>query len=109
MLIDFNKEKSRVFTNMNGGEGNIFAKMFMTTAGKFITCKIESGASIGLHEHSFTSDINFVISGEGVAICNDVKEILTPGVCHFCPSGSSHAIYNTGTQDLVLYTVVVNF
>ena len=36
-----------------------------------------------------------------------VEEELRPGVLHICPKGSEHSIINTGTEDLVLFTIVV--
>ena len=33
-------------------------------------------------------------------------DVLTPGVCHYCPKGHSHGIYNDGTEDLVVFAVV---
>ena len=35
------------------------------------------------------------------------KSQLCPGVLHICPKGSEHSIINTGTEDLVLFTIVV--
>ena len=106
MLIDFNSQTERSFTGMNGGSGQVDAKMFMNQSGKVIICRLEAGASIGLHTHSTSNDINFVLSGNGRALCDDAEELLTPGVCHYCPKGSRHSIENTGSEDLVLYTVV---
>lgn len=41
------------------------------------------------------------------AICNGVEEVLAAGICHICPKGSEHSIINTGDNDLVMLTVVV--
>ncbi len=106
MLIDFNAQDEKVIEGMNGGKGKIFAKMFMNSSGKVIVSRLEPGASIGLHTQTTGNDINFIVSGEGKAFCNGIEEILTPGVCHYCPKGSSHEIINTGKEDLLLYTVV---
>lgn len=65
-----------------------------------------SQSSIGYHKQESNDDINFIVSGEGIAICDDVEEILKPGVCHICPKGSSHSITNTGSGDLIFFTVV---
>nr|WP_288347274.1 cupin domain-containing protein [uncultured Anaerostipes sp.] len=43
----------------------------------------------------------------GQAVCDGQKESLQAGVCHVCPKGSEHSIVNTGTEDLVMLTVVV--
>ncbi len=106
MLIDFNSQEYRIFHGMNGGAGDVYAKMYMNSSGKVIISRLKPGASIGLHTQSSGNDINFVVSGTGRALCDGTEEILTPGVCHYCPKGSSHMIQNTGNEDLVLYTVV---
>ncbi|MBQ9389065.1 MAG: cupin domain-containing protein [Synergistaceae bacterium] len=106
MLIDFNSQKEITFQALNNGNGNVHSKMFMNSSGKIIVTRIEPGASIGLHTQNTGNDINFIVSGNGKALCNGNEEILTQGNCHYCPKGSSHSIINTGPDDLVLYTVV---
>jgi len=39
--------------------------------------------------------------------CDGKEELLTAGCCHICPKGSEHSIINTGEQDLVMLTIVV--
>lgn len=106
MLINFNNLNELVIPNMNGGDGEISARMYMDSAGKIMISRIPVGASIGEHIQKTSNDINFVISGKGKAICNGEEEILLPGVCHYCTKGSFHSIINTGEEDLVLFTVV---
>lgn len=107
MLIDFNEIKEITVSAMNNGTGDITAKMFMAEEGKVISCAIHSGSSIGTHEHKTSDDINYVISGCGKAICDGKEEILKAGTCHICKKGSEHSIINTGNEDLVLLTIVV--
>ena len=45
--------------------------------------------------------------GIGKAVCNGQEEILNAGTCHICKKGSEHSISNTGSEDLVLLTFVV--
>lgn len=107
MLIDFNNQNERKASGMNGGTGEVSAKMFMDQGGKIIPCKIHVGGSIGTHNHLTSDDINYVISGTGKAICDGQEELLVSGRCHICKKGSEHSIINTGDEDLVLLTVVV--
>ena len=107
MLINFNEMQARTVPGMNGGTGEMTAKMYMSENGKIIPCTIHKGGSIGLHTQNTSDDINYVISGTGKAICNGVEEELVAGVCHVCPKGSEHSIINTGDDDLVLITIVV--
>ena len=107
MLIDFNDMKEITVSKMNSGTGEISAKMYVDGDGKIIPCRIHKGSSIGMHEHPTSDDINYVISGTGKAICDGKEEILAPGRFHICKKGSSHSIINTGDDDLVILTVVV--
>lgn len=77
MRIDFNEQQERRSPGMNGGTGEM------------------------------SDDINYVISGGGMAICDGKEELLAAGVCHICKRGSQHSIINTKSEDLVLLTVVV--
>ena len=106
MLIDFNNIEEIVAHGMNGGTGMMTAKMYMDEQGKIIPCQIHVGGSIGLHKHETSDDINYVISGTGKAVCNGQEEILTSGTCHICKKGSEHSIENTGSEDLILLTIV---
>lgn len=107
MLINFNEMLARTAPGMNGGTGEMTAKMYINENCKIIPCSIHKGGSIGLHTHNTSDDINYVISGMGKAICDGVTEELVAGVCHVCQKGSEHSITNTGDDDLVLITVVV--
>lgn len=107
MLIDFNKIQGITISGMNNGTGKMTAKMYADTECKLIPCSIHAGGSIGLHIHKTSDDINYVISGMGKAICDGEEEQLNAGCCHICKKGSEHTIINTGNEDLVLLTVVV--
>lgn len=107
MLIDFNQNAEITIPGMNNGTGTMTAKMYMDEQGKVIPCSIHAGGSIGLHKHETSDDINYVLSGNGKAICDGQEEFLSAGTCHICKKGSEHSIMNTGDEDLVLLTVVV--
>lgn len=108
MIIDFNKTKELKVSGMNNGSGDMSAKMYIDNEGKIIPCAIHVGGSIGLHKHKTSDDINYIISGSGKAICDGKEEILTKDTCHICKKGSEHSIINTGDEDLVMLTIVVN-
>lgn len=107
MLINFNDMPERTAPGMNGGTGEMTAKMYMDARGKVIQSCIHTGGSVGLHRHETSDDINYVISGTGKAVCDGAEELLAAGCCHICGKGSEHSIANTGSDDLVLLTVVV--
>lgn len=107
MMIDFNTLAAVTVPGMNGGQGEMTAKMSVSEQGKIIVSQIHPGSSIGVHQHDTSDDINYVLSGQGIAICDGREESLSPGCCHICPQGSTHSIANTGEDALCLLTVVV--
>lgn len=107
MLIDFNEINEICVPGMNNGTGEMSAKMYMDNEGKIIPCSIHVGGSIGTHGHETSDDINYILAGNGKAICDGKEEILVPGTCHICKKGSEHSIINTGNEDLIMLTVVV--
>lgn len=107
MLIDFNAVEEMTIPGMNHGTGNMTAKMHMDEQRKIIQCAIHPGGSIETHQHKTSDDINYVLSGTGKAICDGRDEPLYAGCCHICKKGSEHSIINTGAENLVLLTVVV--
>ncbi|MBP5248231.1 MAG: cupin domain-containing protein [Fibrobacter sp.] len=107
MLIDFNQVKPLTGPGMNHGSGEMTAKIVENPQGKFILNRIHPYGSIGIHSQKRGSEINYVISGTGRAICDGNVEILSQGCCHICPEGSSQIIENTGIDDLVLFTAIV--
>lgn len=106
MIIDFNELRSATIPNLNGGEGAVTAAMYMDGSGKIMKSTLPAGSSIGLHTHTTSYELDYVLSGTGKAICDGKEENLTSGICHYCPKGSSHSILNTGTEELILLTVV---
>ena len=106
MRIGFDAAREVSITHLKGGEGTVTAKMHMDPHNKIMLSRLPAGTSIGMHRHTTSSEINYVLSGAGKALCDGVEEDLTAGVCHYCPKGSAHSIVNTGSEDLVLFTVV---
>ncbi len=106
MLVNFDEMKEVTIPHLNNGDGAVSAKMYMDSANKIMLSRIPVGASIGMHEHKTSAEINYVLSGEGEAICDGAEEELRAGRVHYCPKGSSHSIVNTGDGELALFTVV---
>lgn len=107
MLIDFNAMDEMEIPGMNGGTGTMACRMFNDERYRIIPTRIHPGGSIGQHVQASGDDMNYVISGQGRAVCDGREEELKPGVMHICPQGSAHSIENTGEDDLVLLTIVV--
>lgn len=107
MRVDFGNIADQKVLGMNGGVGEMTARMYADGDKKVIPCRIHPGGSIGLHTHDRSEEIDYVLFGSGVASCDGVEELLSTDVCHICPVGASHSIVNTGVTDLVMLTVVI--
>lgn len=107
MLINFNEIEEQTVSGMNGGTGDLSARMYISQNKRIIPNRIHIGGSIGMHKHLTSDDINYIVSGTGKAICDGKEEHLTAGCCHICGKDSEHSIINTGNEDLVMITVVV--
>lgn len=107
MLIDFNRMNEMEIPGMNGGAGTMSCRMFNDDRYRIIPTRIHPGGFIGEHVQESGDDLNYVISGAGLAVCDGAEEPLSPGIMHVCPQGSSHSIRNTGDDDLVILTIVV--
>lgn len=106
MIIDFNSIQEITMSCMNNGEGTMTVRMYNDENYRIIPTTIHPGGIIGVHEQSSGDDLNYIISGEGKAICDGIEEELKAGVMHICPKGSRHCIINTGDTDLMMLTVV---
>ena len=106
MRIDFQEIEPVTMPGMNGGTGSMTVRMYYDGNYRIIPTVIHGHSSIGLHTQGSGDDLNYVISGRGVALCDGVEEPLAPGVMHICPRGSAHSIRNDFDEDLVLLTVV---
>lgn len=106
MIIDFNNNPEKRMPCMNGGTGEMSVRMYNDERYRIIPTRIHPGGSIGVHIQDSGDDINYIISGQGKAVCNGIDEELKAGVMHICPKGSKHTIINTGNEDLVMLTIV---
>ncbi|MCI7473397.1 MAG: cupin domain-containing protein [Clostridiales bacterium] len=89
-----------------GGKKTTYSRVMDDGLNRIFQTRLESGASIGLHTHTGSSEILYVLSGTGKAICDGVEERLGPGDCHYCPEGHAHTLMNDGGADLVFFAVV---
>ncbi|SBW09438.1 Cupin domain-containing protein [uncultured delta proteobacterium] len=65
------------------------------------------GASIGVHKHDKNEDAYIVVSGSGVFIGGDGKEIpVKAGDTTIARKGEAHGMKNTGTEPLVILDVI---
>jgi len=106
MRIDFNEIPEKIVPNMRGGNREFRLKESNDGAVKIIRGRLIPGASIGTHTHVTNSETIFVLEGTGRAMHEGKEEILTPGLCHYCPQGQAHSLENIGDTDLIFFAVI---
>lgn len=105
-MIYFDKVETTELEHFFGGEGTFVAKIFNDGLNKILKGTLVPGASIGEHVHETSSEIIFVLSGEGTVIHNGTVEHIKASDCHYCKKGESHSLINDGAAALVFYAVV---
>ena len=106
MLLNFETIPETVIPHFHGGEKEARARMRRDDDNKIMLGRLIPGASIGRHTHENSSEIVYVLSGRGKAWYDDGVEELYPGVCHYCPKGHVHGMFNDGDEDLIIFSVV---
>ena len=105
-MIKFDLLDETILHNFRGGEGDFCAAMFTDELNKIMRGRLEAGCSIGMHCHATSSEVIFILSGNGKTVCDGVEESVTVGDCLYCKKGSSHTLINNGTEPLTFYAVV---
>ena len=106
MIIDFKNLEQTVIPNFYGGEKECRAKMYANDFNRVLVGSLEPGASIGYHEHSTSSEIIYILQGEGKVLIEGEYESVKAGECHYCKKGQSHSLINSGEGELVFFAVV---
>ena len=106
MKINFNELEFEKKDNFNGGNLYYLVKTYNDGLNKIMMGKLIPGASIGLHTHTDSSEIIYVLSGSGKNICDGIEERLNPGDTHYCKKSSNHTFINDGNEDLIFLAIV---
>lgn len=106
MILCFPKMNETAIAQFYGGEKELYAKLFNDGSNKILHGTLKPGASIGVHTHTTSSEIIYILSGTGTVKYDDTYEKVSAGVCHYCPKGHSHSLINDSEEDLVFFAVV---
>lgn len=105
-MLKFYEMPDTVLDQFKGGEGSTVTKMFVDDLNRIFLGRLQPGCSIGMHIHDTSSEVIYVLEGEGTTVLDGVTEVLRPGDCSYCKKGSTHTLMNKGQQDLVFFAVV---
>ncbi len=106
MLITKDSLPAQCLPGFKGGKGELLAHIKADGDNKIIFGCLAPGHTVGQHRHETSSEIIFITAGKGAALCDGKKEILTPGVVHYCPKGSAHTLLNDSDENLEFFAVV---
>lgn len=99
MIVDFKQVTETVIPHFQGGALSFAVRVVNDS-------QLAPGASIGIHMHTDTCEIAYVISGTGTSEYGGAVEELRSGSVSYCPQGQAHSMTNTGDEDLIFFAVV---
>lgn len=105
--------KSELRTAMGGGNGSVTVMQILEKAelkqhGRLFARNIlKPGTSIGMHQHVGDYEIYYIAKGEGVFNDNGVLIPVREGDVGVIDNLQSHAIENTGDQDMEVIAIVL--
>jgi len=96
------------FDRCHDGEGVLYCKSLLDGFEKskfgFMHCDdIKAGVTIGIHEHTTSEEIYYLVSGGGILTFDGVEYEMCPGDVSLCGIGHSHGF--AAKKDSVLIVV----
>lgn len=108
MIIEFDKMETQILEHFKGGEKATQAKMFVDDNNRMLMGCLIPGASIGLHTHEGSSEVIFILEGNGKVLYDGEYEKVSSGMVHYCPEGHEHSLINDSDKALRFFAVVPN-
>lgn len=106
------QDSAEVFWELpEGHRGDAFSKMLVrpeNMGSRLLDFRISSyqpSAHVATHAHQVQEQVYYVLEGQAVMELDGKRRVVRPGTTVFIPPGVEHAIYNTGTVDLVFFVV----
>lgn len=98
--------------HMRGGKNSVAVThiekaLLPKSARLFARLSLPPGSSIGEHRHTGEAEMFYFLRGEGVVTDDGERIPVRAGDAMTTPSGHSHSVENTGTEDLVLIASIV--
>ncbi|SRR5574344_781995 len=107
------KEKTRTVKE-NPGTGKIIndhiidEKLIGKAVSLYGRITLHPGCGVPLHKHVGNNETYYIVKGEGMYQDGEIKAKVKPGYVTFCADGGSHALMNTGMEDLVFIALIAN-
>ena len=115
MIRKRDEQEKEVRENMRGGNGQVVIRHFFKKEEINAPCRlcaelsIPPGGSIGVHEHLNEDEIFIIQKGKGI-ISSEGREVeVEAGDSIMTGRGASHAVKNTGDEDLLITAVIIQY
>ena len=101
--------------NMRSGSGEVMITHYFKKDEINAACrlcaqlKISPGVSIGLHEHINEDEIFIIQQGSGLIIDGNKEVAIEAGDAILTGKGDSHSIKNTGSEDLLVTAIIMQY
>ena len=105
-MIDFNSIPETHLPEFKGGVGELVAATTGDGLCRILRGRLAPGHTIGEHCHDTSCEVTYFLSGYGKMILDGTEERIVPGLCHYCPKGSTHQMINDSSEELVFFAVV---
>ena len=106
MTFDWKNLPETALEHFKGGAGTVYVRTFADKTNKIMVLRAPAGAGVGEHVHETNSEICYVIAGTMTFTVNGVQEETAAGQSHYCPSHSTHASQNNGTDEVLMVCVI---
>lgn len=112
-MIRRSKDVTSIEACMFGGPGLLHARKileaneFAEKGRLFNHCVLHPGEGIGSHQHKNEFEVYYILQGTGIYNDNGTETDVAAGDVTVCQSGESHALKNTGTEDLVFIALIL--
>ncbi len=106
MVINLDEITEQILPEFFGGMKEMHTHMYTDEANRIFTASLPPGASIGEHMHDGTSEIIYILRGNGTGSVDGSKTAMKPGMCQYCRDGHTHSLVNTGDGPLEFFAVV---
>lgn len=115
MIKKASEMRAEIREKMRGGKGEVRIE-HLFEAGEFrgrarlmARVTLAPGCSIGLHEHGEEEELFYIVKGRGLLTEDGAAREVGPGEASLTGGGKSHAVENTGEEDLVLLAVILTY
>lgn len=113
MIKNANEMISEIKNQMRGGKGSVELTHILKQdeikgkARLIARITLNSGCSIGLHEHVAEEEIFYIINGKGIVNDNGTEREVSAGDAVLTGNGGSHSIENKENMPLQFLAVIL--